>query len=125
MKRTAEFILGLTGSIIFTIIGIVALLYAVFSGGVAFDILPAVEINPNSAISAAIILLIFALLGLAGTILVNKKNTLSGIIMIISGIMGFAISGFPWSFIWSFPLIIAGIMACVPRNTKTIQNMPE
>lgn len=123
MKRKAEFILGLIGGCIFTLLGLIFLLFSIFSDYSSINILPGgTEISGSSMIiSSALLVLIFALLGLFGAIIVNKKDTAGGAMMIISGVIGFAVSGFPWSFIWTFPLIIAGIKACVPKCQKQIK----
>lgn len=117
MKRKAEFILGLIGGCIFALVGLIGLLAAIFFGSVSYGVLSA-EQGQSITISSALIVFLLALLGLAGAIFVNKRDTMSGIFMMISGVMGFAVSGFPWSVLWSVPLIIAGIMACVPKSAK-------
>jgi hypothetical protein len=117
MKRQAEFILGLVGGIIFSIVAVVYFLLSMASGRSVVELLPSAEASGSATvISYCIIILLLALLGLFGAIMVNKKDVTAGILMMVSGILGFASSGFPWSFLWSVPQIVAGIMACVPKK---------
>jgi len=119
LKRLVEFILGLIGGSLFTLLSLVILAFTLFENTSSLNILPNTVLTGNSVVvSSVLIMLLFALLGLTGAFLVKKKATAAGIMMIISGIMGFAISGFPWSFLWTFPLIIAGMMACLPKTAK-------
>src|SRR5690606_10597885 len=123
MKRKAEFILGLIGGCVFTLVGVIDLLGAVFYGSGSLGAL-AYGQGRSFVISSALIVFLLALLGLAGALFVNRKDTLSGIFMMVSGVMGLASSGFPWSALWSVPLIVAGVMACVPKSEKQLgQNM--
>lgn len=122
MKRQVEFILGLIGGCVFALVGLVGLFAAIFFGSALYGEFSAGQ-GQSITISSALIVFLLALLGLAGAIFVNKKDTVSGIFMMISGVMGFAVSGLPWSVLWSVPLIIAGIMACVPKTMKQGQNI--
>jgi hypothetical protein len=117
MNRTAEFILGLVGGIIATVVGVVLLLFSVASGYASLGSLPGNGgVNGPPAIYFCIILIVFALIGLAGAVFTRKKPGTAGILMIVSGILSLAASGFPWSFIWSTELIVAGVMACIPKT---------
>jgi hypothetical protein len=114
MKRTLEFILGLVGGCLFTLIALIALVGAVVYDDPGFLLVQ----GQTSAVSSAVIVILLALLGLAGAIFVNKKNTMCGIFMLVSGVVGLSASGFPWSVCWCVPLIVAGVMACLPKTVK-------
>ncbi len=117
MKRTAEFILGLIGGCLFSLIALIGFIGAILYGSEPFSIL-STSGEEAVVVSSAVIVLLLSLLGLFGAIFVNRKNTLSGILMLVSGVVGLAASGFPWSALWALPLIVAGVMACVPKDEK-------
>lgn len=116
MLRTVEFILGLIGGILSSVAGFVILMFS-FSYGNFFRIIPAgAEISDTMAVMAGVIILLTALLGLAGAIFVKRRSVMGGIFMLVSGILLLAVSGFPWSILWATELIVAGVMACVPKS---------
>ena len=107
MKRTTEFVLGLVGSIIATVINAFFVIVIGFMP-VTWDV--------GEAWGYFWIALAFSITSIVFSCLVNKKTKLSGIMMIILSIL----IGFfnIWSLIPSILLLIAGIM-CLARKLPT------
>jgi len=115
MKRTVEFILGLIGGIISAVVCFVMLMFSLAYGNAYYSVFGGESLYGMMAVYANIIILVLAFLGLFGAIIVKRRTVMGGIFMLVSGVLLLAVSGFPWSILWSAVLIVAGVMACIPK----------
>ena len=110
MNRTTEFVLGLIGGIFGILSGITALLV----GGVfgAFN-----ASGSGTIMGGGIVAIIVSIVGIVSGIIAKSKAKLGGILMLLSGIIGF-ISIFVFYILPGVLLIIGGIM-CLVKKSKS------